>query len=404
MIKKDAEPESVLLRGARIVLPEGVASKQSLFVEAGRIVRIDEESNQLRAELTKNLSGLTLYPGFVDMHIHGADGVDTMQATTVDLRRVAKFLVSAGVTAWVPTLVPAPDIDYQRAVMAIEEVMLGQAKQQADARILGVHYEGPFVNLAQCGALRTAYFKPFSKSTDIDDLPTPKDRRAVRMMTLAPEIDGGIQLVRELKERGWIAALGHTRAGIDVLDEAFAAGACHLTHFMNAMVPLHHRAPGPIAWGLIKDEVTCDIIADGIHLDPFILGLLLRKKGPTRLALISDAIAAAGKGDGDYMIWGECIQVKDGRTRNAKGSIAGSVITMVDAVKMMLSIGASESEVAWMASTNPARVLAIDTDCGSIEEGKRADLVGLDGKGNVRLTMVGGAIVFEDESRGSAEQ
>jgi len=401
---KDGESKSVLIRDARIVQPEGVASGKSLFVEAGRIARIAEESNQLRAEITKNFAGLTLYPGFVDMHIHGADGVDTLQATAADLRRVAKFLVTAGVTAWVPTLVPAPDIDYRRAVTAIEEAMLGQAKQQGDARILGVHYEGPFVNSAQCGALRTAYFKPFSKSTDIDDLPTPRDSSTVRMMTLAPEIDGGIRLVRELKERGWIPALGHTRAGIDVLDEAFAAGACHMTHFMNAMAPLHHRAPGPIAWGLIKDEVTCDIIADGIHLDPFVLRLLLRKKGPNRLALISDAIAAAGKGDGEYMIWGESIQVKEGRTRNAKGIIAGSVITMVEAVRMMLSVGASESEVAWMASTNPARLLAIDNDCGSIEEGKRADLVGLDSKGNVRLTMVGGTIVFDDESRGSADQ
>ena len=401
---KDAESKSVLIRGARIVLPEGVTSGKSLLVEDGRILRIDEESNQLCPEITISLDGLTLYPGFVDMHIHGADGVDTMQATAADLRRVAKFLVKAGVTAWMPTLVPAPDSDYQRAVAAIEEVMLGQSSQQVGARIIGVHYEGPFVNSAQCGALRSAYFKLFSKSTDIDELPTPRGGGAICMMTLAPEIDGGVRLVRELKERGWILALGHTRAGIDVLDEAFAAGANHMTHFMNAMSPLHQRAPGPIAWGLIRDDVTCDIIADGIHLDPFVLRLLLRKKGADRLALISDAIAAAGKGDGQYVIWGESIQVKDGQTRNANGKIAGSVITMADAVRMMLSLGASESEVACMAATNPARLLKIDIDCGSIEEGKRADLVGLDDAGNVRLTMVGGEIVFHDESGGSAHQ
>jgi N-acetylglucosamine-6-phosphate deacetylase len=401
---KDGEFKSVLIRGARIVLPEGVTSGKSLLVQAGCIVRIDEESHRLRAEITKDCTGLTLYPGFVDLHIHGADGVDTMQATAADLRQVAKFLVKAGVTAWMPTLVPAPDIDYQSAVTAIEEVMLEQPQRQTDARIVGVHYEGPFVNSLQCGALRSAYFKSFSESTDIDGLPTPKDCGAIRMMTLAPEIDGGIRLVRELKERGWILALGHTRAEVDVMDEAFAAGARHLTHFMNAMPPLHHRAPGPVAWGLIKDEVTCDVIADGIHLDPLVLRLLLRKKGADRLALISDAIAAAGKGDGQYMIWGETIQVQGGRTRNANGNIAGSVITMADAVRMMLTLGASESEVALMASTNPARILGIDNECGSIAEGMRADLAGLDDKGKVRLTMVGGAIVFDDESGGSTNQ
>lgn len=217
------------------------------------------------------------------------------------------------------------------------------------------------------------------------------------MMTLAPEINGGIQLVRELKARGWIQAIGHTRATVDVLEEAFDEGASHMTHFMNAMSPLHQRAPGPIAWGLLRDEVTCDIIADGIHLDPFVLRLLLRKKGAERLALISDAIAAAGKGDGQYEIWGESIQVKDGQTRNAKGSIAGSVITMAEAVRMMLSLGASEVEVASMSATNPARLLKINADSGSIEEGKRADLVGLDNQGIVRLTIVGGETLFQDE-------
>ena len=167
-----------------------------------------------------------------------------------------------------------------------------------------------------------------------------------------------------------------------------------MTHFMNAMSPLHHRAPGPIAWGLAHDDVTCDIIADGIHLDPFMLRLLLKVKSEQGISLISDAIAAAGKGNGDYQIWGETISVKDGRTSNAAGSIAGSVITMLDAVQLMRSLDVSYVQLAQMASLNPARLLGLDHECGSIEVGKRADLVAIDQDGNVRLTLIGGRIVF----------
>jgi len=164
---------------------------------------------------------------------------------------------------------------------------------------------------------------------------------------------------------------------------------------MNAMTPLHHRAPGPVGWGLLQDEVTCDVIADGVHIDPAILKLIVRNKSPERISLISDAIAAAGLGDGDYEIWGEKISVNNGRTRNARGSIAGSVITMLDAVSLMLSLGIAEPDVARMASLNPARLLGIDHDCGSIEKGKRADLVALDEARNVRLTIIGGGAAFQ---------
>jgi N-acetylglucosamine-6-phosphate deacetylase len=169
-----------------------------------------------------------------------------------------------------------------------------------------------------------------------------------------------------------------------------------MTHFMNAMSPLHHRSPGPIGWGLLKDEVSCDVIADGVHVDPLILKLVLRSKTPERIALISDAVSPTGLGDGEYQIWGETISVIEGRTQNERGSIAGSVITMHDAVRMMLSLDIPVEDVARMASTNPARLLGVNQDCGSIEMGKRADLVALDGEGNVRLTLIGGRGAFEN--------
>jgi N-acetylglucosamine-6-phosphate deacetylase len=330
------------------------------------------------------------------VHLHGAVGADILTATAADLERVSEFLVTQGVCGWLPTYVPASQENYISAMNAIEEAM--RAESSGEARILGVHYEGPFVNSAQCGALHAEFFKTFSGPADLDALPVPQINDAVKMITIAPEIEGGVELVRELNRRGWIISIGHTRASVEVLDRACEAGAHHMTHFMNAMAPLHHRSPGPVAWGLARDSVTCDVIADGIHLDPYMLRLLVKLKSAGRLALISDSIAATGLGDGEYHIWNEKIEVKDGRTRNAQGSIAGSVITMFDAVRLMLSIGASEVEVARMAATNPARLLRIEKECGSIEVGKRADLVAMDQEGNVKLTIIGGRIAYDADS------
>ncbi len=394
-------PNSILLRGARIIAPDRLIQQGSVLIEADRIARVfDAATSQPPATKSViDLDGLTLFPGFIDLHIHGAVGVDTMAATADDLHRVAEFLGRNGVTAWLPTLVPSQPEQYAGAILAIETAMQERTQEKertgslrSQARILGVHYEGPFVNSEQCGALHREHFRHYTGTGDLDSLPTIKSESVVHVMTLAPEIDGGIELIKELRKRGWIVSLGHTRATVDVLDQALAAGARHMTHFMNAMRPLHHRAPGPVGWGLLHDDVTCDVIADGVHIDPMMLKLILRTKTAERVSLISDAIAATRLGDGNYEVWGEKISVKNGRTQNARGSIAGSVITMLDAVRMMLSLGASEVEVARMASTNPARLLGIDRDCGSIAEGKRADLVALDQDGNVRLTIVGGRV------------
>jgi N-acetylglucosamine-6-phosphate deacetylase len=389
--------ESLLLRGARVVLPAGISPPADLFIEGGLVKRIlgPGEVFSTSVERVLDLSGLTLLPGFIDVHIHGALGVDTMEATTDSLHSVARFLARHGITGWMPTLVPAPLADYENSARAVEQLMREQGERSPGARVLGLHYEGPFVNSAQCGALRPVHFRTYSSAADVDALATINQPGAVHMMTLAPEIDGGLELIGELKRRAWVISIGHTRAGPGVLDSACEAGARHMTHFMNAMSPLHHRAPGPIGWGLLRDDVTCDFIADGIHLDQLTLRLILRCKTPACLSLISDAVAPAGLGDGDFHLWGETIRVAGGRTRNEKGSIAGSVITMHDAVRLMLSLGVSPQDVALMSATNPARLLCLDQFYGSIEEGKSADLVALDEEGNVRLTLVGGRIAFQ---------
>jgi len=360
-----------------------------ILIEDERIVSLGENQTRLRSDAeTLSLGGLTVLPGFIDVHIHGAVGVDVMEASADGLTQVSSYLATQGVTGWLATLVPGSDENYESVSAAVGQAM--NAAETTSARVLGIHYEGPFVNSAQCGALHTEYFKTYSSPKDLDALPVPEN--AVRMITMAPEVEGGVNLVRELTRRGWVVSIGHTRADLQVLEDACAAGAHHMTHFMNAMAPLHHRNPGPIAWGLSRDDVTVDLIADGVHIHPFMLRLLMKTKGASGISLISDAIAAAGKGDGDYQIWGETITVKNGRTANATGSIAGSVISMLDAVRLLHSLGVSYIDLARMASSNPARLLGLEHDCGSIEPGKRADLVALD-HGNVKLTLVGGRSV-----------
>ena len=387
-MSSDGGESMLVLQNGRVVLPDRVIETGSVIIESGLISSIEAGPVRANREATVlDLSGAVLLPGFIDVHIHGAVGVDVMEATADGLQQVSKHLASQGVTGWLPTFVPASDENYANAVRAISQSM-----QRAGARVLGVHYEGPFVNSAQCGALHTEYFKTYSGPEDLNSLPLPEN--AVRMITMAPEVSGGVELVRELNRRGWVVSIGHTRADVRVLAEACDAGARHMTHFMNAMAPLHHRTPGPVAWGLARDDVTFDLIADGIHLDPFMLRLLLKIKGVVGITLISDAIAAAGKGDGDYQIWGETISVKNGRTANAAGNIAGSVISMLDAVRLIHSLGLSYVDLAQMASSNPARLLGLDHVCGSIEIGKRADLVAVDESHNVKLTIIGGHVAF----------
>ena len=217
MSSKDDSKAAVQIIGARLVLPGGVVEDAALLVDKGRIARIGERLEDVGAR-DLNLDGLTLYPGFIDVHIHGALGVDVLEATTDDLYAVARFLAASGVTAWLPTLVPAPAEDYRRAVEAIARLMREQDDSPvAAARAVGLHYEGPFVNTQQCGALRTAYFRDFREAAELDALPVLDIEGAAHMITLAPEVEGGIELVSELVRRGWVVSIGHTRAAIEVL-------------------------------------------------------------------------------------------------------------------------------------------------------------------------------------------
>lgn len=378
----------MLLKNVTVVQSSGVIENANILIENGRISKITTDN--LDAIKTINLNNQILYAGFVDIHNHGAVGVDTNVASVDDFIEVGKYLARNGVTAWLPTFVPDSDENYRKQIETLEKVRQIQSTLPI-AQIVGVHYEGVFANVQMCGALRPQYFKNFT-GNELNELPRLKN--AVHHTTFAPEIDNGIELTKELTKQGWIPSIGHTKADFATLEKAFEAGAKHITHLFNAMTGVHHRDLGVAGWALTKDEIYCEIIADGIHVHPKMLQFASKNKPADKLILVSDSVSPTGLGDGNFEIWGEKVSVDNGKTQNERGSIAGSVITMLDAVKMMLSLDVTEIEVSKMASANPAKLLGIDKDFGSIEVGKRADLVALDEEGNVRLSLVNGHVAF----------
>ena len=379
-----------VLHNASAVLPDGLVEDSVIVISDGLIQpRI---ATGLGSGESYDCSGLKVMSGFIDVHIHGAKGIDVNSTDADGLFEIAKFLATKGVTAWVPTLVPDSDENYKRIILAIDRLMDMQIGKPV-AQAVGVHYEGVFANEKMCGALRPEYFKKFP-TNQLSELPRLK--RGVHMTTFAPEVDGGVGLASELKHQGWVASIGHTSADLDTLNKAFAAGARHVTHFFNAMTQLHHRDVGVVGWALANSDVTFDIIADGVHVHPAMLEFACRTKTPNKVSLISDSVAPTGMGDGTFDLWGEKITIEDRKTQNERGSIAGSVITMLDAVDRMLSMGFNYVDVAKMASHNPAKLLRIDDERGSIATGKRADIVAIDVNGDPKLVMIGGQIVLDD--------
>ncbi|MBK9766228.1 MAG: N-acetylglucosamine-6-phosphate deacetylase [Chloracidobacterium sp.] len=376
---------SILIKNAELSTLS-TSKPASILIENGRITKISTSTLDSGVDMVIDGTGLTAFPGFIDVHIHGAVGVDINEADADDMLRVAEFLAANGITSWVPTLVPDSDANYHRVIGEIEKLCALQGGKPV-AQAVGVHYEGIFANEKMCGALRPEYFKRFGDTLSID---LPRLKSGAQLTTLAPEVTGGIDLIRLLVSEGWVPLIGHTNADVATLDAAFSAGARHMTHFYNAMTGIHHRDLGVAGWALTKSDVTFDIIVDGIHVEPRMLKLAVDAKLPENVLLISDSVAPTGLGDGSFELWGENVSVTAGRTRNERGSIAGSVINMLDAFRQMSKLGYSNRELSLMSSRNPARLIGMDDQLGSLDEGKCADIVLLDADGSVRHTIVRG--------------
>ena len=379
---------SILIKD--VLLSEPAANGPvDIFIKDGRIMSVTADGSGESSDLVIEGYGLTAFPGFVDIHIHGAVGVDVNEGDVGSMLKIAAFLATNGVTSWVPTLVPDSDENYQRVINEIEQLIAKQAGMPV-AQAVGVHYEGVFANEKMCGALRPEYFRRFAETGTIG---LPVLKRGVHLTTLAPEAAGGIDLIKRLIANGWIPLIGHTRADAATLDAAFSAGARHMTHFFNAMTGVHHRELGVAGWALTNDAMTFDIIADGIHVEPRILKMAVDSKRTANVSLISDSVAPTGLGDGSFELWGETVSVVNGRTQNERGSIAGSVITMLDAFRQMSRLGYSGHDLSIMSSLNPARLLGLDGEIGSLDVGKYADIVLIDESGSVKHTFVRGVQV-----------
>ena len=362
-----------------------------LIVEDGRI---SEASSRLGKELPAETSLIDfgdaiLAPGFFDIHIHGGAGLDLMRAQPADLSRLGTFLSSHGVTSYFPTTVAAPlDTTYaalERLADAIKAPANGDGVQ---ARPLGIHLEGPFLSHKRRGVHPPEYL--VNPTVEVFDRMWQAARGQVRMMTIAPEIPGAIEVITEAARRNVCVSIGHSDAEMPIAKDAVKAGARHATHTFNAMRPLDHREPGIIGEVLSDDRITADLIADGIHVSPEVVKVFLQAKGPERAVLITDAISATGMPDGRYQLGPIQVDVKDGKC-TSNGSLAGSVLTMDRAVRNVTRFSNWTLREAVRAATlNPAQAAGLSAKQGTLTPGSNADFVVMNPAGEVLKTIVAG--------------
>ena len=370
--------DRTVLAGARLVLPTGVVDNGRLTVENGRIAEVvatgpadTGTTPPGGAAPALDLSGYTVVPGFVDMHVHGGGGASYASGIAEEALVAARTHLDHGTTTTIASTVTGEIDEICRQASVLSELV-------EDGVLAGVHFEGPFISINRCGAHQPDLLR------DPDPALVRKlvdaARGTARMVTLAPELEGGIESIRLLKELGVIAAIGHTDARYDKTLEGIEAGATVATHLFNAMPGIAHRAPGPIVALLEDERVTVELVGDGVHLHPAVVDLAIKGAGLDRVALITDAMSAAGFGDGLYPLGPLQVRVEDGVARLVEGgSIAGSTLTLDVAFRRAVTLnGLSLVRAAQVLSLNPAKLLGQADRVGSIEVGKNADLVVLD--------------------------
>jgi N-acetylglucosamine-6-phosphate deacetylase len=403
---------------ARLFTPTDVVDRPLILVEDGRIRDVSSISQQelpsgaslvdlgkdLGKELRKDLGDVAIAAGYIDLHIHGSAGYDVMDDRPAALPAIERLLARHGVTGYFPTTVTAPLETILRALERLANAIEGHEtgslndgvghkrldssnNNDAYAVPLGIHLEGPFISHARRGvhppehllAPTLAAFNRFWEAA----------RGHIRMITIAPELEGAPEVIAEAARRGVCVSLGHSDADFAAAERGISAGARHATHTFNAMRPLDHRSPGILGAVLTDSRISADIIADGVHLDPAIVKLFANAKGPENSVLITDAISATGMPDGRYHLGAFEVDVRDGKCMSG-GKLAGSVLTMDRAVRNLTCFAGWKLPYAVAAaSRNPARVAGI-ANKGKLVAGADADFVVLNKDGEVLRTFVGG--------------
>ena len=365
-----------------------------VFLEHGSIVEVTTRAHREipAGWRVVDFGDGVLVPGLIDIHIHGGAGHDVMEQAPDALPSVERLLAAHGVSSYFPTTVTAPLeatlTALQRLADAIERAERDQPAGELRARPLGIHLEGPFLSHSKRGvhppedliAPDPAIFEKFWQAA----------RGKIRLLTIAPELPGALQVIEQAASRGVCVSVGHSDADLESTRAAVAAGARHATHTFNAMRPLGHRDPGILGEVLTDSRVSADIIADGIHVDPAVVQLFLKAKGPEAAVLITDANAATGMPDGRYHLGPFEFDVHEGRCL-ANGVLAGSVLTMDRAIRNVMKFAAWDlQQTVRLATLNPARVTGMAT-VGELRAGVPADLVVLSPQGEVRKTIIRGA-------------
>lgn len=364
--------DATAIYGGRLVLPDRVMEDGGLVLNEGKIEQCGPS-----AELDPppgagrfNAAGLLIFPGLIDTHVHGGWGDDVMSCGPEGLHRISSRFSSRGVTAWLPSTISAR---HQELLRAVGDCVTAAQNQPDGARIAGIHVEGPYINLRRKGAQPEEGIR----DPDFDEVEELLQfaRGTIRIMTLAPELPGGFELIERLQQAGVVASLGHSDADFDTAVRAIEAGASHATHLFNAMPPIHHRDPGLITACLNSPRVTAEVIPDGVHLHPSIVRLILRSKPAELIALITDAFSATGLEEGIHWLGPQQVEVKGSHCTLKNGTIAGSIINMDDAVRNAIDFADITLPAASvMGSLVPARLSGLEDRKGSLRAGKDADV------------------------------
>ncbi|WP_169088856.1 N-acetylglucosamine-6-phosphate deacetylase [Paenibacillus sp. PL91] len=377
-----------ILHNVQVVLHNKIVSSANVWISEGKIMRIDTGDLPILGEEHERIDGRghLLVPGMIDVHIHGANGFDMMDGTEESIQEVSRACASSGCTSFLATSVSSTMEDLLEMIRSVKRAI----GQEAGAKIAGIHLEGPYLNPKRKGMQNEKYLR----HPNLEEMKMifQEAGSLIKMVTIAPELPGGMDLISFLKEKGVVIAIAHSDATYEEAKQAFTAGASHVTHCFNGMRPIHHRDPGLIVAAFEEKHVSLQAIVDNVHLHPAIIRLMHTLKGPEGMVLITDALQAMGMGDGNYIFGGHPVTVADGIARLEDGTLASSTVTMNEALRYTVEIGISLIDAVQMASTTPANILGFQQK-GEISTGFDADLVLLDDEFQVLWTMVGGQIL-----------